>query len=92
MVRRNLNQGQLALALGLGQSELSKRLRCVTPFKFDEVVALAEFFDVSIGALFGEATMAGPRPGGPDGTLDSGGRHTTQEYSTLATVVSLTAA
>jgi transcriptional regulator with XRE-family HTH domain len=66
MTRRRINQTQMAKDLGIGQSEVSKRLRGVVPFRFDEIVFLADYFGVSVGSLFGETTDRGPRPGGPD--------------------------
>ncbi|GAA4075582.1 helix-turn-helix domain-containing protein [Nocardioides kongjuensis] len=65
MTRRRLTQGDLATVLGVGQSEISKRLRGTVPFRFDEIVELARYFDVSIGSLFGEDSTR--RPDGPDG-------------------------
>ena len=67
MVRRRMTQADLAEVLDLGQSEVSKRLRGTVPFRFDEIVFIADYFGVSIGALFGEETHKSPRPDGPDG-------------------------
>ena len=65
MGRHDVTQLRLAEYLGIGQPELSKRLKGRTPFKIDEILAIADGFGVSVGTLFGETTI--PRPGGPDG-------------------------
>lgn len=74
MTRRRITQTDLAGVLGIGQSEISKRLRGVVPFRFDEIVELANYFDVSIGTLFGEQSVRRP-DGPPDGgaSAETGG-------------------
>ena len=65
MGRYQVTQAQLADVLGMTASQFSKRLRGIIPLDINEIAAIAGFFNVSIGQLFGEASS--PRPVGPDG-------------------------
>ena len=51
--RRRVNQTQLAEALGLNQSTMSRRRPGTQPFTISQVDAIAAFFDVPISDLFG---------------------------------------
>lgn len=70
LARDQQTQTNLALALGVTQSQLSKRLRGTIPFDLDELVVVADYFNVSVGYLFGESTNRRP-DGGPDGGMDA---------------------
>jgi transcriptional regulator with XRE-family HTH domain len=52
MGRRRISQTKLAEHLGINQGTLSKRLRGTQPWTITDLEAVAEFFDVSITALF----------------------------------------
>ena len=65
--RYGRTQTDLATRLGMSQSQLSKRLRGAIPFDTDELVKVADYFGVTVGSLFGEATQNAPRPDGPGG-------------------------
>lgn len=66
LARGGKTQTDLAVAMGLGQSQLSKRIRGTIPFDLDELVFLSDYFDVPVGLLFGEMTIT-PQPSGPGG-------------------------
>lgn len=51
MARRSISQTQLAQAIGINQSGLSKRLRGLVPFDVDEMAAVAGFLDVPLAEL-----------------------------------------
>ena len=51
MVERDVKQGQLAVVLGVSQSNVSKRLKGRTPFTTDDLDALAQAFGVRPGDL-----------------------------------------
>ena len=69
LARDQKPQAQLAVVLGITQSQLSKRLRGVILFDLEELVKVADYFRVSVGNLFGESTNRHP-DGGPDGGID----------------------
>ena len=82
MGRHAKNQGDLALALSISQSQMSKRLRGIIPLDSDELVSIAAYFGVSVGSLFGELTTRlpeGPHDGGT--SLPSEAHRVTQEYA-----------
>lgn len=67
MGRYNVTQMQLSRVLGVSQTGISKRLRARTPFDANEIGILADYFHVSPGVLFGEATP--PDDGSSKSTL-----------------------
>jgi transcriptional regulator with XRE-family HTH domain len=67
MGRYSRTQGDLADLLEVSQTQVSRRLRGIIPFDSDELMAVANYFGVSVGYLFGESTN--PRLGGPDGGI-----------------------
>lgn len=73
MARRQIKQADLAVLLSIGQSEVSKRLRGTVAWQFDELPKLADYFEVSIGELFGEAPSNRGPFGGPGITNDGSG-------------------
>lgn len=66
LVRDDKTQTDLAVQMGLSQSQLSKRIRGTIAFDLDELVFLADYFNVSVGLLFGEMQTT-PQPSGPGG-------------------------
>jgi predicted transcriptional regulator len=50
---RAVSQADLGDELGLPQSAVSDRLRCRTPWRFDEVLTVADLLDVSLDELAG---------------------------------------
>ena len=64
MGRHNVTQMQLRDVLGVSQPAISARLHGQVPFDANEIEALAEYFDVSPGDLFGMQPVPGPRDGG----------------------------
>lgn len=66
MGRRNVNQTTLAQALGLSQSQLSKRLKGSITFDIVELERAARFLGTTVPELLG-GEPSSPRPGGPDG-------------------------
>ena len=48
---KRVTQEQLAEVLGMSQGPMSRRLAGLHPFDFDELLAIAEFFNVSIASL-----------------------------------------
>ncbi len=55
MGRRRVNQTQLAKAVGVGQSYLSRRLAYLHPFTWDELIKIAHFFDLAPTDLLASA-------------------------------------
>lgn len=62
MARARINQTELASALGLTQSSVSKRLRGVVAFNTDELQSIAALLGVHPAALLGGNA---PSPGSP---------------------------
>lgn len=58
MARRSISQAQLAQALGLSQTGISARIRGVTPFDVNELIAAAAFLDVPVERLLEGVTPA----------------------------------
>lgn len=52
MAYRRIHQESLAAAVGMTQPQLSRRLGGHTPFKVEEVAAIAKFLNVPVGRLF----------------------------------------
>lgn len=66
MGRRNVNQTALAQALGVSQSQISKRLKGTVPFDIVELEKVARFLGVSVAGLVGApegGTTPPPDPG-----------------------------
>ena len=59
--RRKLQQRDVAAAMGITQSTLSRRLRGESAWFAGDLVALAEVLGVSVGWLFGEETVVRPK-------------------------------
>ena len=59
--RRKLQQRELAAALGITQSTLSRRLRGESAWFAGDLVAVADALDVSVGWLFGEDGSVRPK-------------------------------
>jgi transcriptional regulator with XRE-family HTH domain len=55
MARQLESQADVARVIGLSPTAMGARLRGQTPFKADEVKALAAHFGVTISYLYGEA-------------------------------------
>lgn len=53
MARRGVTQTTLAGLLGLSQVAVSSRLRGVTAWRVSEIVAVADFLEVSVEHLLG---------------------------------------
>jgi|GEM_PF-2117624 len=88
MGRHAKTQGDLAVALGISQSQMSKRLRGVIPLDSDELTSIATYFGVSVGSLFGESTTRLPEGPHDDGTsLPSEAHRVTQEYARQLSLV-----
>ena len=64
MGRHNVTQMQLRDVLGVSQPAISARLHGQVPFDANEIEALADFFKVTPGELFGIHHIPGPRDGG----------------------------
>lgn len=54
MGRHRVTQTTLAAYLGMKQSSLSDRLKCMTPWRVDELEAIAAYFDVPVTKLLGD--------------------------------------
>ena len=54
MARRSTTQHELAEAVGLGQPQLSKRLKGRIPFKITELAAIAAYLEVPLSVLVEE--------------------------------------
>lgn len=48
LARQQISQSRLALALGMTEVSMSRRLRAQTPFDVNELVAIAEFLQVPV--------------------------------------------
>jgi transcriptional regulator with XRE-family HTH domain len=59
--RRKLQQRELASALGITQSTLSRRLRGESAWFAGDLVAVADALGVSVGWLFGEDETVRPK-------------------------------
>lgn len=70
MGRRHVNQTQLAAALDISQSQMSKRLRGAIALDIDELEKIAAFLGVDIAAFFGDSPTSGG-PGGGGATSDA---------------------
>jgi len=57
LTRRAITQKVLAAEIGMGQPQMSRRLKGHVPFDVDELEAIAAFFDVPITDLFGAADL-----------------------------------
>ncbi len=65
MGRRGVNQTALAAAIGVSQSQISKRLKGTIPFDIVELARVAAFLNVDVALLVGGAANgAGPNGGG----------------------------
>lgn len=63
--RYNRTQTDLAMAIGLTQSQLSKRLRGTIVFDLEELARVADYFGTTIPRLLGYENA--PQPSGPGG-------------------------
>lgn len=54
MGRRRITQGQLAKALGMSQAAVSRRLTGELPFDLDDVLVMAQRFNVALSDLIPE--------------------------------------
>lgn len=62
MWRAQVSQTQFAPELGVGQAALSLKLRGRRGWSAADLIAVARYFDVSVGYLFGEGDDAnGPK-------------------------------
>lgn len=70
--RRNLQQKDLAEALGLTQSSVSLRLSGKMPFTLDDLASIASWLDITLGELLGAGVVnaKNPRPHMEDGDSD----------------------
>lgn len=82
MGRRRVNQSQLAQALGMTQSAVSKRLNGHIAFDIKELDRIAEFLGIEVAELFG--APPGQRPPPPDGGLSSQTADAEQRLADLA--------
>lgn len=70
MARYGVSQVQLAAAMGLSQSQVSKRLRGAIAFNTDELEQVATALGTTVLSLLGAGNETAPRPDGPrDGGL-----------------------
>jgi len=60
LFERKVSKTELALALGTSRSTLNDYLSGKTQMPADRIQAVARFFGVSVGSLFGENTVAAP--------------------------------
>ena len=74
MGRFNLLQADLADALGVDQTQVSRRLRGHTPFTLGDVERLADYFQTTPLVLLGYMTE--PRPKSPNGAQIGTARET----------------
>lgn len=65
MARQNLRQHQLATALGLPQTSISKRLSGSVPFDVVELEKTAAFLGVPVTQLLGDKVPVGTPPPSP---------------------------
>lgn len=63
MARRQLHQADLAAALGLPRTGISRRLTGHTPFTVDEMQALAHLFEMDVRDLIPEVSSRDRRSG-----------------------------
>ncbi|WP_375712232.1 helix-turn-helix domain-containing protein [Propionimicrobium lymphophilum] len=63
LAKFGLKQKDLATFLGIAQPNISKKLKGITPFTFDELDAMAEWFSTTPQVLMGFASE--PRPQNP---------------------------
>lgn len=66
MARYNISQTALASAMGLSQSQISKRLRGAIAFNTDELEQVANVLQTTVVSLL-TGTETAPRPDGPRG-------------------------
>lgn len=59
MIRRDVNQTDLAAVIGITQSQLSKRLRGTITLDVNEVELIAKHLGVTVSDLAGESQAAG---------------------------------
>lgn len=55
LARRQIVQADLARAMGMSNTRLSRRIRGVAPFKAEELAAVADFLDIPISDLLAAA-------------------------------------
>lgn len=65
MFRTRVRQGQLAAAIGIGQSGLSKKLHGLTPWTAAQVLLAADALGVDPDALLPRVDLVGERSGAP---------------------------
>ncbi|MGW0043443.1 helix-turn-helix domain-containing protein [Rhodococcus sp. NPDC003348] len=58
MARRRISQSALASRLGISQSSMSRRLSGESPFTVDELLRLAEIFEVPVTDLLAASRAA----------------------------------
>jgi transcriptional regulator with XRE-family HTH domain len=69
MGRHEVSQERLGQAINVGQTGLSRRLRGKVPFDLDELLAIADHFDVPAGSLI-PAKTGNPGPNSECVTAD----------------------
>lgn len=77
MARTRTKQQALAVALGMTQGAVSKKVNGDRPFTLDEVEAVAEHFGVPVTTFFEPSNVA-PFPGR---VTETDGRPVTRQYS-----------
>lgn len=64
MGRRDVNQTEMAEALGISQSQMSKRLRGRIPIDIVELGVMADYLGITIAELVGGEPGRSPHPDG----------------------------
>lgn len=88
MFRKKIKQTALGAQVGMNQTQLSRKLHGTRPWYGHELASIAAVLNVSVGELFGEATVT-PNPKGPDDGPDGGTTDGEVLLPKLATVTSL---
>jgi len=72
LVRRDMKQVELGEGIGLTQTGISKRLSGRVPFSVEELLLVADYLEITLGELLGEAILnkKGPRPAVRDEDLE----------------------
>lgn len=60
--RLGLSQTRLAQVLGYTQPQVSRRLRGSQSFRFDELLVIADFMDITLGELLGSGLVNEKNP------------------------------
>ncbi|AZT99050.1 helix-turn-helix domain-containing protein [Brevibacterium aurantiacum] len=76
MVRKQLKQADVAQLLGFAQKNVSNRLRGQIPFRIDELLAIANYMDITLAQLLGNEIVNEKNPHPMDGgsSTVAGGR------------------